>query len=409
MAPNPTRDLFAMGTLLILANGPVQFVARAIDLPGHWEGPFIRPLLLTVAIGGVLFIVLDSSGPLRTLNRRQRTVAGTALLFGLWGSMSTLWSVNPDVSLWRGFVYAAFGPLALVLVGLGDHRFIRALAASFGTLLLLSMAVVVMWPGAGLDPAGDWRGVFGNRNSFAPACGVAALAGIAMVPRRQVLGLSMTMLAIVGLVGGGSRTASLALVVSVGLASTVVVGRKWSAHKPGPIVPSLVVGGAGAGLATLVVCVARFWEEPTFVQRRIIWDLLFDHIKDRPISGHGFQAFWSVPELIGQHELLGRGSAHNSAVEVLLQTGVIGLVFWLTVVLTALGVTMVSAWRSPSMVSWLWFALVVFLIVENLTESYVNWFSYNWLLLIVAALGPLRSRPARVEHRTSQPNAEANA
>jgi O-antigen ligase len=230
-----------------------------------------------------------------------------------------------------------------------------------------------------------------------------------MVPRRQVLGLSMTMLAIVGLGGSGSRTALLALAVSVGLASTVVVGRKWSAHKPGPIVPSLVVGGAGAGLATLVVCVARFWEEPTFVQRRIIWDLLFDHIKDRPIRGHGFQAFWSVPELIGQHELLGRGSAHNSAVEVLLQTGVIGLVFWLTVVLTALGVTMVSAWRSPSMVSWLWFALVVFLIVENLTESYVNWFSYNWLLLIVAALGPLRSRPARVELRTSQPNAEANA
>lgn len=409
MAPSPPRDLFATATLLILANGPMLFVARRLfDLPGTWEGPIIRPLLLAVAIGGVLFLVLDPSDPLRALDRRQRLVVAAAVLFGFWGAISTLWSVNPDVSLWRGLVYASFGPLALVFVGLGDRRFIGALAASFGALLLVSLVLIAAWPDVGLDRNDDWRGVFTNRNSFAPACGIAAFAGIASAQRHRILGMSTIMLAVMGLAGAGSRTAWLAFLVSCGLATAVVVGGKWSERKPGPLVPALVGGGVGAGVVAVAVFVSRYWNESTLVQRRIIWDLLFDHIKDRPIHGHGFQGFWTVGELIGQHELLGRGSAHNSAVEVLLETGIIGLVLWSVVVFMALAVTAVSAWRSPSVATWLWLALTVFLFVENLTESHVNWFSYNWLLLIVAAAGPLRSRPARVEHRTPPSSAVAN-
>ena len=45
-----------------------------------------------------------------------------------------------------------------------------------------------------------------------------------------------------------------------------------------------------------------------------------------------------------------------------------------------------TLWREPGPEAWTWGALVVFLVVENVTESFVLWFSYNWVLLIAAAL-----------------------
>ncbi len=410
MEPSPGRDLFAAAALLVLVNGPMLLVSRRVfDLPGVWEGPIIRPLLLAVAIGGTLFVVLDPSRPVRALDRRQRVAVGAAVLFGLWAAVSTAWSVNPEVSLWRGLVYATFGPVALVVIGLGDRRFVRVLASAFGALLLASVLVVFLWPDVGLDHNDDWRGVFSNRNGLAPVCGVGALAGVAAAPRHRLLGPAVVVLALVGLAGSGSRTAWLAFLVSVGLASALVIGRIWTRRRPGPFVPAVVGGSVAAGVVSVIVAVSVLWNESTFVQRRTIWDVLFDHITDRPIHGHGFQGFWTVPELIGGHELLRRGSAHNSIVEVLLETGLIGLALWSTVVVLALGGTAVSAWRSPSMPAWLWFALTVFLFVENLTESYVNWFSYNWLLLIAAAALPARRALVAPVWRTPIPTESVTA
>ena len=44
------------------------------------------------------------------------------------------------------------------------------------------------------------------------------------------------------------------------------------------------------------------------------------------------------------------------------------------------------AWSRPSPESWVWLVVIVFLAIENITESFVLWFSYNWVLLMAAAL-----------------------
>ncbi len=38
------------------------------------------------------------------------------------------------------------------------------------------------------------------------------------------------------------------------------------------------------------------FNDATFTGRTQIWAFVWDHIKDRPILGHGYQGFWQIPD-----------------------------------------------------------------------------------------------------------------
>ena len=92
------------------------------------------------------------------------------------------------------------------------------------------------------------------------------------------------------------------------------------------------------------------------------------------------------------HALLRRGSAHNSLMEVALGLGLIGTVPFAVIVVLAARNAALHLWRKPGADSWMWAAVVGFALVENVTESFVLWFSYVWVLLMAAALRPLPHR-----------------
>ncbi len=107
---------------------------------------------------------------------------------------------------------------------------------------------------------------------------------------------------------------------------------------------------------------------------------------ERPWGGYGFFAFWEVPELVAEHLLLQRGSAHNSLVETALGLGVVGTApFVMIVVLAAVNAGR-GLWLRPSPDTGMWAAVTVFVLCENVTESFVLWFSHIWVLLLAAAL-----------------------
>ncbi len=412
MVTSPVRDAVAALTLVVLTNGPLFFIERkGLDLPGTWEGPIVRPMIVGTVLLSVLLVVLDSqrvSG--RRLFRPNRVLMAAAVGFGAWAALSVLWSVNPEPTLWRGVVYMALPLTAWVLADLSHDRFCRAATVAFGTLVLVSVGLVVFWSSTGLDRNDDWKGIFTNRNGFAPVCAVAFLLGIDRVLQgRRATGVGLLAISGISLLGTGSRTAWIALFVALGGSTLLVWTRRLMSERSGPLVPAAAAVTGALGLFGAVAAVASRWDESTFVQRRTIWDLVGERIADHPIRGSGFEGFWTVPELIGEHELLQRGSAHGSVPEILLGLGVVGLVLWAVVVLAAVAGTLRWAWHQPSARSWFWLALTLFLVVENATESFVLWFSYNWVLLIAAALRswhrPLRSPALRSE----QPSALATS
>ena len=380
--------------LVVFSNGPLFFVARHLfDRPGTWEGPVLRPAIVLSLGSAVALVALDTE---RADGRRLCSIPAVpfvaAVAFGLWAALTTLWSLEPDITLWRGLGYAFLPFVAWVVADLGPRQWRWALALAGGFIVVTSLIAVAIWPQWATDINDDWRGVMTNRNGLGPICGLSLFAGVALViDGRRRSGLVLVVASAVCLLGTGSRTAMLAFGVGFGLATVVVVGRRVFLETGLRRVVGVAGGLLTAGGVAVVGFVVVMWDEATFAQRRTIWDLLGDHIAKAPLHGNGWAAFWYHPELHTE-PLLQRGSAHGAVPELLLGGGVMALLLWLLVTGYALVGVGRAAWRRPDCDAWLWLGVVVFLLVENLTESYVLWFSYNWILTIAAALrfGPHR-------------------
>ena len=197
------------------------------------------------------------------------------------------------------------------------------------------------------------------------------------------------------LLGAGSRTAWLALAAALVVVSALGAAaagaaqmRRWGPWRTW----ATVIGGALAAAGTCVAVAAAAWDVPTLSQRRAIWSLAWDRVLERPWGGYGFFAFWEVPELVQEHVLLQLGSAHNSLVETALGMGILGTAPFVMLVVLAAANAGLGLWLRPSVDTGMWAALTVFVLLENVTESFVLWFSHIWVLLLVAALR--RTAPA---------------
>ena len=437
--PRPLRYAAVAAALLVFTNGPVFFAARNLTADsGGWEGDLIRPAIIAAALLAAVTAALDLAwkgsagrdpaglrphGPAAAdrarpgpagLIRPPGPAAAAIAVYTLIAIASAAWSVAPGLTLWRSLTYAGLVLLAWVMADMGAEARVplglMAAAAVGASLLALAAA-----PNQSFDIRGYWRGVYITRNSLAPLAALGLLVGIRYLLARpragadrpdrpaaegggrwraQAAGAALGAVSLAVLIGAGSRTAWLALVGAVAVSA---LGRAYPSMRQrfGARAAIGAVGGAAAaGAAGLATVTAVLWQEPTFAERREIWDLVWDRIVDRPIAGHGFFAFWDVPELTAAHELLLLGSAHNSALEVLLGTGLIGLAPFAVIAAAAALNAGRDLVRNPGADTWLWAAVVAFALFENASESFVLWFSYNWVIVMAAALRtPSPQRP----------------
>ena len=413
MRRSPTRLLLVACGLLVLTNGPVFFVAnRVLDQAMSWEEPFTRAMFASVALVAAGAVLLDRFRLDGIRLRRPNPVAAAAIVwFVSWMIASSLWSLTPDLTRGRSVVYVGLAAFAWIIADLDDGEVRRALTIVAGAAVGASLLVVAWSDSIGLDRNEDWRGIYTNRNSLAPIAAIAVLLGIGHVVEargvRRLAAVGFVALSAVALAGSGSRTAWLALVMAVG-GAFVVVAARIGGDRHGARVRTAVLGGGVVGAGIALAILSRLWGDTTFAQRRTIWSLVRDRIAERPVHGFGWFNVWSDADFVSAHYLLTRGSAHGSILEVWLGLGLIGLVPFLVIVALALRGTITAAWRTPSVASWTWLALVLFLVIENLTESFVLWFSYNWVLLMAAALrADGRPRPKH-ERRRPAPSVAAN-
>lgn len=392
------------------------------------------------------------------LARPHGVAAAAVAAYTVWAVASSAWSVVPGLTLWRSLVYAGLVLLAWVMADMGPGVRIPLglmAAAAVGASLLALVAA----PNQAFDIRGFWQGVYTNRNSLAPLAALGLLVAVRLLltrpggselaeqpevagpteppeeseppeatepdgspekPKRAeqnvrhqqgLAGVALGAAALVVLIGAGSRTAWLSL-----MGALVVSALGWTyprlRQRFGPrAAAGAGIGAVAVGLGGLVAVTAALWQESTFAQRRTIWGLVWDRIADRPLAGHGFFAFWDVPELIADHELLQDGSAHNSALEVLLGTGLIGLAPFAVIAVAAALNAGRDLVRNPNADTWLWAAVVAFALFENAAESFVLWFSYNWVIIMAAALrcpGPRRP-PLRLSPPNRAPGEKAQA
>lgn len=397
----------AAAALLVLSNGPVLlFSKRVLDRTGRWEDHAVWPFLAAGALCGAALAVRE----LRAAGSRPRAPASPVAVaavawFTLAALASSLWSVDPSATAWRSSVYAGMALLAWAFARFDGEESGAALAAVAGAAVAASLLLVWLRPGLGIHPDGDWQGVYTNPNSLGPLAAIGVLVSIRylLAPghRRRIAAAGLGAASLAALVGAGSRTAWIALAAAVAVASLVAAVRQLRPRLSAPQARSAAVAAIGLGAAAAAVVLVLVWDVSTFAQRREMWTLVWDRIVQRPLAGHGFFTFWDIEELT-QHALLRRGSAHNSLVEVGLGLGLLGAVPFAVIVFLAARNSGLALWQRPGPDTWLGAALVAFLVVENLTESFILWFSYSWVLLMAAALRPAPATDAEARPDPSQ-------
>ena len=383
--------------LVILSNGPVFLFAKSVlNRPGHWEDWAVWPFFAAAATASAALVVADRGRPVRRPEGTAQWTAATAVAwFSLLAVTSTAWSVDPAATAWRSMVYVGLSLLAWVISGLDSKDLWSVLAALSGAAVVASAFLVALRPDLGLDANGAWEGVYTNRNSLAPLAALGVLVGMRCLwagrLRQKVGGGGLATMSLVAMAGAGSRTAWLALGVAAGVSGALVLHRpmrlRWDRNRAALV----LIAAAAAGAAGVGAAVVASWNVTTLAQRRTMWSLVWDLAAQRPVQGYGFFTFWDIEELT-QHVLLRRGSAHNSLLEVGLGLGLLGTVPFLVIVSMAAWNAGIQAWRSPGPDAWMWAAVVAFVLVENVTESFVLWFSYTWVLLMAAALRPCPAR-----------------
>ena len=388
----------AAAGLLICMNGPsVTLSLHYLDGPINWEyWAFLYPFT-AVAVAGCVLLARELAQ--RGWGRVPWPMFPIAA-YATWSLASSAWSVAPFVTPTRALVgigILSFGCWLGCALWFREQLFAIVLATSIA--VIASALMVVKRPGMAKMATGDWRGIFANRNSLAPVCvlSLVALVGLLLELRRPLLVLVAAPIAALDvwlMRGAASDTAAITLALT--MVACLLVPGVWLIRRAG-------VPGAVAAVGGLVACwgawvftfahLGRLTElvgkDDNLSSRRVIWAEMRNAISLRPWRGYGFWAYWDNPGLVAStYARIGTpyGSAHNSVLEVGLGLGFIGLALYLVIAAAAVSGVFRWVWDQRSVASWWWSILVVFLVAENLTESFVLWHSYNWVLFIAGAL-----------------------
>ena len=334
----------------------------------------------------MLAAVYASCGALLVLRGRLGQLRHIGLPLGamlLWTLASTLWSVDPSLTLRR---CAAIDGLALVGVyaalrfGFAEMLRVMAWVAVIG--LVASLVVAVLLPEDGLDYDGRLRGVLDHKNDlggFAALSLLVAVSRLMLSPQigrlRVLVDVGLGALAVTCLFLAHSATPIAVLMVA---ALTLVAARLLrNAHETTLALSPLLLG---AGLIALVVFVVKMNEvAPVFGRdtelsgRTLIWQFALRMVWAHPLSGYGYGAFWSGSDSPGSAfwylTHVAATHAHNGYLQVWLDVGLIGLALIVSAILTTfhkLG-WLLRHMREPFL-PWA-FAQLAFICATNISET----------------------------------------
>ena len=274
--------------------------------------PRIEPLMmlmwgyiLTTAVSA-----LYSAFPMLALARAvELVIIGTVIqLISSQGTFSTIarllhgWVTLMSLSIVAGLAYAAptTGPQV------GRFTWLAVHSVSAGSMLAISVPIVFgLWLAAGRRPLPWPRWVYGGL----------------LVMQLVFLLLTRTR----GSIGG----ALVALAVMAWLSS----GRK---ARPELILGSLIAGGAfslvlGRQILEFLTRGETVDQIGTFNRRTEIWSLAWESFLERPFFGLGFNSAKGV-----FFDETGLGGAHNSVINVMIDVGVAGLIWWTALIVASL-------------------------------------------------------------------------
>lgn len=394
----------------------------------------VRPgrtaVIVFVMFTGLLFILqLGPKGPLIGLAMAGLLLAtNRQALPGLFGPrsyiflipglcmLSAVWSEDPFGSFRSGLeVLATLG--AGVILSLVDRR--KEMLAGVGAAFAVYNVVAFkLGHFVGIDTAeAAFTGLNAGKNFMAEiaSTGVICSLGLAAaaVGERRVVWLAAAAAALVAAafelyILYLARSAGAVIALGLGVISLfVLIGAsrlsvRWRAA-------AAVIAGAAAGVMGVfhgpisrqvsALAIRAFDKDPTLTGRTYLWYRAHQMIAEKPLVGHGFDAFWRQgnPDAEGLWRFAGIVARsgfnfHNTGIELLMQFGWCGAV---AIALLAVAGVLLLARRfvlKPDTVTCFWLALVVFELTRSFYETiFPVPFYFSNVLLAAAFASAFRS------------------
>jgi O-antigen ligase len=250
-----------------------------------------------------------------------------------------------------------------------------------------------------LEPllAGDWRGVFRHKNEAASVMAVLIIVGIYLSKRWSFIGgLSVLLLSLVFLVKSGGKTALGLMPIIIATGWFILRWPRWRY----PVVTLFLAVFALVTVGTTVDPVfsqmlTKLGLDASFTGRRDIWTVAIDYIRQSPLLGYGYQAFWRSDALMSSFTenntwATTAPDSHNGYFDLLLAGGVPGLMLvmvWIYLLpLQYLGKMNDATRNSPltRLYVGVWLYVLLYGFLETLFFLSTG---FVWFFLIVAVIG----------------------
>jgi O-antigen ligase len=371
----------------------------------------IRQLMGDAGYGAVITgLCVIGAGMLVARRRELRAfeiMPTTLLLLLVWLLLTMFWSRSMPATIGGWMQLAAPTFLAIVVAQFRDTlQTVRATGDVLRFLLAGSLAIEIL-SGILLDLPVPFLGIAGNLAEGGPIQGLFGT--------RTMLGLVTIIALITFLVEWRTRSVApglsvfsvtLALVLAIFTASPIVLGmafiaalatgilvlvRRTPASRRTPLQWSIAAVLVVAGI--LVYAFRRplvYWlnAEPDFLTRSRLWNEVLDMSALRPVQGWGWIGTW--PDHLMPYTFIRfatgeqHGSALNAWMDVLLQSGAVGVVLLVGFAGLALARSWVTASERRSTVyTWPPLVIIVLLADSVVTSSLLG--GFGWFLLVLCA------------------------
>ncbi len=294
-AAGPGETLF-YGLAVLLAAAPLDLLAATSDAAG-----LLRAACWAMVYAIFAVLLLVHARPLGALLWRNALLLTLPLL----GLASVAWSSDPArtaVASLQVLSVVLFGTLIGLRLGRGAIPALVLLA-----LLPVAMAAAVMsaMHPLGVDINGDAVGVFSHKNTLGNRAAIMGLAAAALLlaGRLRLAAAVGLVLALGLLAASGSRTAW----VAAATAAPALLAARVVRLSPGAATLAVAAAGVAAcALAALLVSglfdpMRLFFQtldrDPTLTGRTVLWEMALAYIREAPLAGHGFDAFWDHDSL----------------------------------------------------------------------------------------------------------------
>jgi len=270
------------------------------------------------------------------------------LIACLWCLLSATWAIDPSISIRRSLgMVVVLASMAFTIDILGAQKTVRMMYVFLGLVVVASIVTsclasiplfsFAVHPANELDPEliGTWKGVFRHKNVTGAVMAYATIVFFHHSWRRRSwLDYALCFGAALVLAKTHSKTSLGWVGISLMFSYILYRCRVGNPSKRILFWYSLVLLVATAGMLVAMnwdLVYAYFSDYETLSGRVAIWASIMPYIRDHFLLGSGYGSFYAIGEAspmlrLGVNKVVaGVGHSHSGYFEILLTTGIIGL------------------------------------------------------------------------------------